>query len=197
MVDNRLRLAVVIGSVRDGRFGPTVAHWFAEQATLHGQFEVDVIDLAELPLPADMSSQSDAGDARTVNSRKELANRLGVADAFVIVTPEYNHSFPAGLKNVIDWFGDEWQAKPVGFVSYGGQGGGIRATEHLRQIFPELHAMTVRDAMSFHNVWGAFGEDGQPHDAEDSAAAAKSMLGQLDWWGNALRQAREQRPYEA
>lgn len=189
MTDPTLRLAVIVGSVRDGRFGPTVASWFAREASQHGRFEVDRVDIAESPLPLTMSGRG----TDTSQRLEELSARLGAADAFVVVTPEYNHSFPAGLKNTIDWFREEWRAKPVGLVSYGGQGGGIRAAEHLRQVFPELHATTVRDALSFHNVWDVFDADGEPGGNE--SAAAKSMLDQLDWWGTALRQARELRPY--
>lgn len=190
MTDKKLRLAVVIGSARDGRYGPIVANWFIREAREYGQFEVDVIDIAEVDLPVSMPEATTTTDAY-----KELARRLAAMDAFVVVTPEYNHSYPASLKNVIDWFHSEWQAKPVGFISYGALSGGIRATEHLRQVFAELNATTVRDAPSFANVWDAFGADGQPTDAEGAAAAAKALLGQLDWWGGALRQAREQRPY--
>jgi hypothetical protein len=73
-----------------------------------------------------------------------VSPRLTSAEAFVIITPEYNHSFPASLKNLIDWHYTQWQAKPIGFVSYGGLGGGLRAVEQLRQVFAELHAMTER-----------------------------------------------------
>lgn len=192
---HKLRLAVIIGSVRGGRFGTTVSHWFATEAEKHGRFDVDVVDLAEHPLSLVMPEWGGSIDPQTNQSRKVLSERLGAADAFVVITPEYNHSFPASLKNAIDWFGDEWQAKPVGLVSYGGQSGGIRAAEQLRQVFPEMHATTVRDALSFHNAWDVFDKDGAPKDAEGSAAAAKSMLGQIDWWGTALRDAREARAY--
>ncbi|WP_431780927.1 NADPH-dependent FMN reductase [Streptomyces chumphonensis] len=192
-----LRLAVITGSVREGRFGPTVTTWFAEQAREHGVFEVDVIDLAAHPLPLVMPSWGGDTDPETVRHQQELARRLSEADAFAVVTPEYNHSYPAALKNAIDWFREEWQAKPVGLVSYGGQGGGVRAAEHLRQVFPEMHTLTVRDALSFHNAWDAFGQDGQPKDAEAAARAAKGMLAQLDWWADALREARARRPYGA
>ena len=119
---------------------------------------MDVIDLAEARLPDVLSNQPAASVTAT-------SQRLAAADAFVVVTPEYNHSFPASLKNAIDWHFKEWQAKPVGFVSYGGMSGGLRAVEHLRQVFVELHAVTVRDAVSFHGVWGLFDTDGQPKDA--------------------------------
>lgn len=197
MTDTTLRLAVITGSVREGRFGPTVVSWFARQAEAYGRFDVDVIDPAELPLPLVMPSWGGDMDPTADRHQRELAKRLEAADAFVVVTPEYNHSFPAALKNMIDWFHGEWQAKPVGLISYGGQGGGIRAAEQLRQVFPELHAVTVRDALSFHNAWDVFGQDGRPKDREGSAAAAKSMLGQLAWWGTTLRAGRERSPYGA
>ena len=192
-----LRLAVIVGSVREGRFGPVVADWFAGEARAHGTFDVDVLDLAEAEhvLPVAFPDFSAPVPDDVARVRSGLAERLDAADAFVIVTPEYNHSFPAALKNTIDWFHGEWQAKPVGFVSYGGMSGGLRAVEQLRQVFPELHAVTVRDSLSFHSAWERFDGAGRPHDAEGSAAAAKGMLGQLEWWGTALRQARGSAPY--
>ncbi|MBB1243279.1 NAD(P)H-dependent oxidoreductase [Streptomyces durbertensis] len=197
MTASQPRLAVIVGSVREGRFGPTIASWFAERATEHGRFQVDVVDLVEHPLPLAMPAWGGDSDPDVDRVHKELGARLTDADAFVVVTPEYNHSFPAALKNVIDWYREEWFAKPVGLVSYGGQSGGIRAAEQLRQVFPEMHALTVRDALSFHNAWDVFGADGRPKDAESAATAAKNMLGQLEWWATTLGEAREKRPYGA
>ncbi|MFI0486540.1 NADPH-dependent FMN reductase [Actinomadura sp. 9N215] len=124
-----------------------------------------------------------------------MTGTLDAADAFVVVTCEYNHSFPGTLKNLIDTHFYEWRAKPVAFVSYGGLAGRLRSVEHLRTVFAELHAVTVRDTVSFHHPWNWFGNDGQPENAEDAAAAAKGMLDQLTWWGRALRDARSVRPY--
>ncbi|GAA2427438.1 NAD(P)H-dependent oxidoreductase [Streptomyces macrosporus] len=197
MTDTPLRLAVIIGSVREGRFGPTVANWFVTQAEKFGRFDVDVIDLADWPLPVVMPGWDTEPDAETARIREELSRRVARADAYAVVTPEYNHSFPASLKNTIDWFREEWFAKPVGLISYGGQGGGLRAAEHLRQVFAEVHAMTVRNSLSFHNAWDVFGPDGQPRDEEAAASAAKDMLSQMDWWGTVLREGRRQRPYTA
>ncbi|AXK34485.1 NADPH-dependent oxidoreductase [Streptomyces armeniacus] len=192
------RLAVIYGSVREGRFGPVVGDWFAGEAETHGGFgEVDVIDLADHELPLIFPDFSAGPPPETARVLEGLSERLAAADAFVVVTPEYNHSFPASLKNGIDWFHGEWQAKPVGFVAYGGVSGGLRAVEQLRQVFAELHAVTVRDALSFHNAGGLFGPDGRPKDAEGSGAAAKGMLDQLTWWASALREARAKSPYGA
>ncbi|MEU7045863.1 NAD(P)H-dependent oxidoreductase [Streptomyces varsoviensis] len=187
------RLAVIIGSTREGRFGPTVANWFVAQAARRDDVETHVIDLAETPLPMNLSGEPGPEAAAALAA---VTPRLAAADAFVVVTPEYNHSYPAPLKNLIDWHRDEWQAKPVGFVSYGGLSGGLRAVEHLRPVFAELHTVTVRDTISFHMPWGQFDEDGTHKDgAAASAAAAKTMLDQLGWWARALTTARETHPY--
>jgi NAD(P)H-dependent FMN reductase len=169
-----LRVAVIVASTRDGRFGPTVAAWFAGEAGGRTDLAAEVIDLAE-PGP--------------------VTARLAAADAFVVVTPEYNHSYPAPLKAVIDSHSREWHAKPVGFVSYGGLSGGLRAVEHLRPVFAELHAVTVRDTVSFHGGRSCFGPDGRPLDPREPGAAAHRLLDRLTWWGITLRDAHQARPY--
>ncbi|WP_267245684.1 NADPH-dependent FMN reductase [Streptomyces sp. PR69] len=192
-----LRLAVILGSNREGRFGPVLAEWFLSRAAQREDFTVDLIDVAEAELPTSLSFNP--GPA----VRAELAKvspRLDRADAFVVVTPEYNHSFPASLKALIDWHYGEWQAKPVGFVSYGGISGGLRAIEQLRQVFAELHAVTVRDTVSFHNAGAQFDDAGghkDPIAADAANGAAKSMLDQLSWWARTLRDAKAVRPYAA
>ncbi|MES9524317.1 NADPH-dependent FMN reductase [Streptomyces capoamus] len=196
--DRPLRIAVVLGSVREGRRGPAVAHWFlSTAAALDPALEFDVVDLAEVDLPLVLPGWGGTPSPETVATLRDVSPRLAAADAFVVVTPEYNHSFPAALKNLIDWHSREWQAKPVGFVSYGGLGGGLRAVEQLRLVFAELHAVTVRDSVSLHGPWSGLGADGVPLDADVCAGAAKGMLGQLAWWARALRTARTDRPYAA
>ncbi|MFF3907765.1 NADPH-dependent FMN reductase [Streptomyces sp. NPDC001848] len=192
MSTSPLRLAVICASVREGRFGPTVARWFADQARQRGDIEVDYIDLAEHPLPTVLSQSPDSGTAEIL---AQLTPRLENADAFVVVTPEYNHSYPASLKSLIDWHYTQWRAKPVGLVSYGGLAGGLRAAEHLRPVFAELHAVTIREQVSFHNAWDRFDENGDLKEPQAPAAAAKTMMDQLTWWAEALREARRKRPY--
>jgi NAD(P)H-dependent FMN reductase len=188
-----LRLAVIIGSTRRGRFGPVPANWIAERARRHGGFDVDVVDLLDDRLPVDIGHH----DEDVHPSVAALSPRLRAADAFIVVTPEYNHSFPAPLKAAIDYYQQEWHAKPVGFVSYGGMAGGQRAVEQLRQIFPEVHALTVRNTISFVNFWELFDEDGQPKDAHSCDGAAKGMLDQIAWWAAALRTARDAVAYQS
>ncbi|MFD9287731.1 NADPH-dependent FMN reductase [Streptomyces sp. NPDC060030] len=179
--DAPLRVAVILGSNREGRFGPVVAEWFLGRAAGHPDIETELIDVADTEPPA-------AGAARATE-------RLAHADAFVVLTPEYNHSYPAPLKHLIDRHFAEWQARPVAFVSYGGVSGGLRAVEHLRQVFAELHAVSVRDTVSFHNAGALFDDRGALTDPAQADGAAKRMLDQLVWWGRALREARALRPY--
>ncbi len=84
----------------------------------------------------------------------------------------------------------EWQAKPIGFVSYGGISGGLRAVEQLRLVFAELHAVTVQAAVSLPHAWDRFDEQGKLREPRHPDSAAATMLGQLAWWSEALRQAR-------
>ncbi|ANH91398.1 NADPH-dependent FMN reductase [Streptomyces sp. SAT1] len=186
-----LKVTLVLGSNRHGRFGPVVADWLLTHLRARTGLAVEVVDVADtaaLPTSLDPGPQARAALA-------EITPKLAGADAFVVLTPEYNHSVPAGLKNLIDWHFTEWQAKPVALASYGGLAGGLRAVEHLRQIFAELHAVTVRDTVSFHNAGASFDHTGHPKDPTAPDAAAKAMLDQLTWWGHALREARERRPY--
>ncbi|MFI0405630.1 NADPH-dependent FMN reductase [Actinomadura sp. 3N508] len=190
-----LNIAIIVGSTRHGRFGPTVARWFAGEARRRPDLALDVVDLAEAVLPEVLPAEAGAPGAPV--PVRELGVRLARADAFVVVTPEYNRSFPASLKTAIDWFVDEWRAKPVGFVSYGGASGGLRAVEHLRQVFAELHAITVRDTVSFPSCRDKFDDHGRPIDAAGCGAAAESLIDQLAWWARTLRDARAERPYAA
>ncbi|MES4901507.1 MULTISPECIES: NAD(P)H-dependent oxidoreductase [unclassified Streptomyces] len=187
-----LRLAVIVASTREGRFGPKVADWFTSRAALHADLHADVIDLADTPLPGSLSHRPGPEAAEALAA---VTPRLEAADAFVVITPEYNHSYPAPLKNAIDWHYTPWQAKPVGFVSYGGVSGGLRAVEHLRPVFAELHAVTVRHTVSFHNAGELFDADGTLKDPKGPEAAATALLDQLTWWARALREARDARPY--
>ncbi len=190
-----LRIGVIIGSVRTGRFADTVARWAVTQLEQRAELELDVIDLSapeiaeELKLSLDPLEQSPG--------RRTLAERIGELEGFVLITPEYNHGYPASLKLAIDYVYEGWQAKPVAFVSYGGIAGGLRSVEQLRQVFAEMHAVTVRDVVSFHNAPQRFGENGEPHDSEEVNKAAGVLIDKLIWWGLTLREGREKRPYTA
>jgi NAD(P)H-dependent FMN reductase len=190
MHEEKLRLAVIIASTRSGRFGSVVAAWFLDEASKRDALEVAVIDLADADLRSALALTGSS-------NLRDIAGRLEEADAYVIVTPEYNHGYPAGLKAIIDVTHTEWKAKPVGFVSYGGMSGGLRAVEQLRQIFAEMHTVTIRDSVAFSGVFRQFDDSGQLKDPTAAQRAAAKMLWQLEWWGEALRSARKENPYAA
>ncbi|MGY1683806.1 NADPH-dependent FMN reductase [Geodermatophilus sp. SYSU D01176] len=189
MLTDPIRVTVIIGSVRDGRLAPKVAEWFVRQIDQRDDMVTDVVDLADWSLPSSL----DATTPEVVALRPRLAG----ADAFVLIVPEYNRSVPGPLKTAIDCYNAEWEAKPVGFVSYGlSRAGGVRAVEHLRQIFTEFHAVGMKDVVTFPQVLDHFNSTGGfPTSDNGCNAAAKIMLDQLDWWARALRSAKAVRPY--
>ncbi|MER8234635.1 NAD(P)H-dependent oxidoreductase [Streptomyces sp. NPDC094049] len=189
-----LALALVVASDREGRFAPVVADWFLSHLAEREDFSVTVVDLVDLDLPTALSYEPSPA---VLAELAKVSPVLAAADAFVVVTPEYNHSFPASLKNLIDRHYTEWQAKPVAFVSYGGISGGLRAVEQLRQVYAEMHSVTIRDTVSFPHAHSQFDEDGRHKDPAGAEAAAKALLDQLAWWGHALRDAKAVRPYGA
>lgn len=181
-----INLALVYGSARQGRFCDVVANWAREQIARREAFALDLID------PADGALTAARSDAAALAA---LKGRIGQAEAFLIVTPEYNHGYPGVLKLLIDSVYNEWQAKPVAFISYGGVSGGLRAVEQLRLVFAELHAVTLRDGVSFANAWTLFDGDGALKEPSSANAAMSLLLSRLGWWANALREARAASAY--
>ncbi|GCD98405.1 NADPH-dependent FMN reductase [Embleya hyalina] len=197
-MENKPKLLIIVGSVREGRFGPVVTSWFTEQTSAHGGFEVEVVDLAEIDIPLALpavSPKATADEYPRPAGMAPLTSALTSADAIVLVTPEYNHSYPASLKAAIDWHFTQWTAKPVAFVSYGGAAGGRHAALHLENVLTELHAVTIRDGLAFPNYFLTWRDD-RPIDPE-APGYAKVLLDQLSWWAHALRSARETTPYPA
>ncbi|NBE94349.1 NAD(P)H-dependent oxidoreductase [Nonomuraea sp. KC401] len=187
MANTPLRVAVIIGSTRAGRACDAVAGWFTERARRREELAVKVLDLAGYAFPAHYPAQA-------TPAMRRFAGDIGAADGFVVITPEYNRSFPAPLKQAIDFAYDEWQAKPVGFVSYGSGSAGHYAVEQLRTVFSALHAVTMRDWVGLDLLGGDF--DGcAPLDTDDRLRAVATMLDQLTWWGRTLRAGRRAQPY--
>ncbi|WP_306360401.1 NADPH-dependent FMN reductase [Nocardia sp. CC227C] len=180
-----VRLEVIVASTRPGRFAPVVAEWFLRAARADGRFDIGVVDLLDTPLPVDLSETPEAAAYR---------ERVAAADAFVAVTSEYNHGYPASLKTALDSAKREWRGKPIGFVSYGGLSGGLRAVEQLRQVVAEIHMVSIRETVSFHEAKRKFDAAGETGDGAAVDAAGR-LLRQLDWWGRHLRAARAAEPY--
>lgn len=142
------RLGVIIASVRPQRLGEPIGHWFVDFAREHGAFEVEVLDLREIGLPL---TTDEANHPRlqqySTDAAKRWSQTVSSLQAFVIVLPEYNHGYPAAIKNALDLVLSEWFYKPVGFVSYGGISGGLRAVAQLKQTLPILRMVPAADAV--------------------------------------------------
>ena len=192
MRDPELRVAVIVASTREARIAPTIVEWFlAEKVAIDG-IEVDLIDLTEVDLPPYQAAKPAFMGDYDSQAIRDFGARIDRADAFVIITPEYNHGYPASLKHALDSVYHEWKGKPVGFISYGGISGGVRAIEQLRGVMAELHTVTIRNHVSFPMVRSCFDEDGRAVNQDVVSDAATTMMTELLWWAGALRDARSQ-----
>jgi len=139
-----LRIAIIIGSTRPGRNGEAVGKWVYEVARKRSDAEFELVDIKDFNLPLlDEPAPPSMGQYSKPHT-KTWAAKIGSFDAYVFVTPEYNHGTSGALKNAIDFLFAEWNNKAAGFVSYGGAGG-ARAVEHLRLILAEVQMATVRN----------------------------------------------------
>jgi NAD(P)H-dependent FMN reductase len=192
-----IKIAIIIGSIREGRFADKPARWITGEAKKLEGVEVEVIDLKDHPVPqfasADYPSQVKDGNYGN-DMINAFAKRIGSADAFIMVTPEYNHGYSGALKDAIDSVYLEWNNKPVAFVAYGSVGG-ARAVEQLRQVAVEIQMAPIRAAV--HLPGDVFMGVMKEPDASKHAALfapveqkATDMLAQLMWWAKALKTAR-------
>lgn len=186
--NEKLNLVLIYGSIREGRYCDIIANWASAQVRKHQEFALEIVDPAKLSLQPQLEREPNLD----LNALRTCLDR---ADAFIVVTPEYNHGYPAPLKHLIDSVSREWQAKPLAFVSYGGVSGGLRAVEQLRQVFTELHVATMRNSVSFANAWEQFDEHGHLFAPARAEKSMEMMLAQLHWWAVALKDARRTIPY--
>ena len=191
-----LNLKIIIGSTRPGRAADRVIPWITATSRDHGDFDVDVLDLRDWPLPLFGETSATVGDPHeptfSVPVVRQWNAKIAEGDAYLFITPEYNHSIPAVLKNAVDsvFTTFAFRGKPAAYVGYsGGIGGGIRAIEHLAHVAIEAEMVPLRNSVIIPSVHSAFGPDGQPDDPRTSAAA-KILLDDLAWWATALQQAR-------
>jgi NAD(P)H-dependent FMN reductase len=183
-------LQIVVASTRPGRAGRGIADWFHGRAVESELFDVELVDLAEVGLPF-FDEPNHPRLKQYVNAHtKEWSATVDRADAFVFVTPEYNHSFNAVLKNALDYLHHEWHHKAVGFVSYGGVSGGTRAVAGLRLVVGTLKMVPVVEAVNIPFHPQVIGEDGLVRPNDVMAGAADVMLAELAKLTGALRPMR-------
>lgn len=188
-----MKIQVILGSTRPNRFGEQPANWIYEELKAQPGIQAELIDLRDWPLPffdEAMGPSMNKGNY-SLELAKKWANKIGEADGYIWVTPEYNHGYSAVLKNAIDYVYSEWNKKPVAFVSYGGVGG-ARAVEQLRQVATELQMVSIRRAIHIINFWNLLDEDGKLK-TDSLEEHASEMIEHLLWWAQALKNAREQK----
>jgi len=184
-------LQIIIASTRPGRVGPSVAAWFHDRAVKAGDFEVELVDLAEVNLPMFDEPKHPRFGEYVHQHTKDWSATIARADAYVFVIPEYNYGYNAAIKNAIDYLNREWQYKPLGFVTYGGVAAGTRAMQMLKQVVSALKMVPMTDAVNIPFVQQFLDDQRvlQPNDIMESAATA--MLGELVRWTTAMRTLRD------
>jgi NAD(P)H-dependent FMN reductase len=194
---SKLKILVILGSTRQGRFGDKPAHWLRDFLNRDERLDAELVDLREVPLPFFDQPRSplrvtDGDYGNDVANR--WAAQVAAADGFVMTAAEYNHGYTPVLKNAIDWIGLEWRRKPVTFIGYG-NAGGARAIEQLRQVVVEMQMVPLKYAVHLpSSVYLALMKETAPVDAVHFAPveqAATALREDLAWWAKTLRDARQ------
>ena len=190
------KLQIIIGSTRPTRAADLVAPWVIDRASAHPAFEVEVLDLRDWALPMFAEHLGTIGDLSDPTYSDPIVRRwnrkIKEASAYLVVTPEYNHSVPGVLKNAIDsvFVSFAFRNKPIVAVGYsGGVSGGVRAIEHLAQIAIEAELVPLRTVVVIPQVAEAFDEDGDPINPV-AEVSLQTALDDLAWWARALERAR-------
>ena len=190
-----LRIAIIIGSTRPGRKAKAVAEWIYGIASKRADASYEIVDIAEFNLPLLDEEIPPSRGQYSQPHTKTWAAKIATFDAFVFVTPEYNHATSGALKNAIDFLYKEWNNKAAGFVGYG-SAGGVRAVENLRLIMAELQVADVRAQVAL-----SLATDFENYTVFKPAAqhekTLRVMLNQVMAWGEALKRLREETAAEA
>ncbi len=189
-----LKLKIILGSTREGRFSDTAGTWALEQAKKHPEFDTEIVDLRDYAMP--FFDQAVTPSSKTEPYTNEAVARwtakVADGDAFLVIAPEYDLGVPAVLKNAVDWVYGEWHKKPVGFVGYGTTGGS-RSVDSLRTSAIELQMVPVRQAVHIVAHWNLrenFTGPLKPGALDQYEGNASAMLDQIKEWGEATRRMR-------
>ena len=183
-----LQIAIIVGSTREHRLADRVVSWVKQTAQEMEGWNVTILDLKEINLPMyhDAALPAAMGGSYPDKQVTAWSEAIATSDAFLILTPEYNHSIPAALKNALDWLYPEWADKPAGLIGYSSSPiGGARAIEHLRTIMSTLAVPTVKTALTIGRAQDVITEDGVCSD-ETLKTVLHTECTQLDAWGRAM-----------
>ena len=185
----KLKIGIVLGSTRPNRNGEAVAKWVFEHAQQRTDADVELVDVADFNLPLLDEPIPPSQGKYSKDDTKRWAAKIESFDAYVFVTPEYNHATSGAMKNALDFLYREWNNKAAGFVAYG-SAGGVRAVENLRLICAELQIATVRAQVAF-SLMTDFENYSTFKPAEYHQKTLSTMLDQLVAWGTAMKTVRE------
>lgn len=185
-----LRIAIITASTRPVRAGKHVTDWFYEQVKGTDNIEFEIIDLAEVNLPFLNEPEMPATGKYEGVQTKVWSQKVASFDGYILVTPEYNHGYPAPLKNAIDTVYNEWKKKPVAFVGYGVMGG-ARSIEQLVQVTAQigmvpLPFVSVNILEPYKNI----DDSGQINPDAIKGSSPERQIAEISWWANLLRSAR-------
>jgi NAD(P)H-dependent FMN reductase len=186
-----LRVAIILGSTRPGRNGEAVARWVydtAKKQRSNNDVEFEYVDIKDFNLPLLDEPIPPSQGQYSKDHTKAWSAKIDSFDAFIFVTPEYNHGIPGALKNAIDFLYREWNNKAAGFVSYGGTGG-VRSVEHLRLVMAELQVADVRAQVTL-SLFTDFENFTRFKPAAFQEQYVNTMLGQVIAWGRAMEALR-------
>lgn len=172
------KVMILVASVREGRTGLPIAKWVEREVNTR-DIEVDFADLKEINLPFMDEPNHPAMQDYTKDHTKAWSKRVAEADAFIWVTPEYNHSFTASLKNAIDYLVHEWRGKPLAFVSYGGSSSGTRGVAGIGETVGFLGMHRTRANVEIAHPWGHLTDDGEFDGAEGMTEALKNTVSEI------------------
>ena len=184
-----IKIGIIIGSTRPGRNSEAVAKWVYEIAGKRKDAKFELVDIKDYNLPILDEPVPASMNQYMKEHTKTWANEIGSLDAFIFVTPEYNHAPSGALKNALDFIYSEWNNKAAGFVSYGSMGG-VRAVEHLRLIMGELQVADVRAQVAL-SLFTDFENYSVFKPAPQNEANVNNMLDQVVAWGSALKALRK------
>lgn len=181
-----LNVKIIIASTRPGRKGPVIASWIYELAKTNTELQVELLDLAVINLPFLDEPKHPRLKEYIHEHTKNWSKTIDEADAFIIVTSEYNFGYPATLKNALDFLFQEWSYKPVAFVSYGGLSGGTRAVQQLKQVVTAQKMMPITESVNIPFFTKHIDEQGHFHADDTLNKSAEHMLHELIKWSHAL-----------
>lgn len=185
-----VNIGVILGSNRPNRRGKAVADCFMGKTKNFGETNFELLDLEEINLPFLDEPMPPIMHQYQHDHTKNWSSKIASLDGFIIITPEYNHAYPAVLKNALDYLYFEWHKKPVSFVSYGAMSGGTRAVEQLRLVAIELQMINLKPQVIIPSIFKAV--ENNQLDESYVQGDISEVIKETIWWAEFLKPSRNQ-----